>query len=68
MNPIYQAMMQNMPGNNMLNLIQRFQEFRNNFRGDPQQMVQQMLQSGKVSQGQYNQAVQMANQLRGILK
>ena len=50
------------------NIIQRFQQFKQSFTGNPQQMVQQLLNSGKVSQQQYNQAVQMANQLKQILK
>ena len=45
------------------NLLSAFQQFRNNFRGDPRQQIQQMLNSGKISQAQYNQAVQMANEL-----
>lgn len=60
MNPLYQQM----SGGNVL---QRFQQFRQMFTGDPKQQVQQLLNSGKVSQAQYNQAVQMANQLRQML-
>ena len=55
-NPLY-------PGPQMPNgIMQRFQQFQRMFRGDPQQQVQQLLNSGKVNQQQYNQAVQMANQ------
>ena len=64
MNPLYQQM-NNQPNSN---IIQRFQQFKQSFSGNPQQIVQQMLNSGKVSQERYNQAVQMANQLRNILK
>lgn len=68
-NPIYQMFGNAMPNNlgNMGNLIQQFQQFRNNFRGDPRQQVQQLLNSGRVSQEQYNQAVQMANQLQKLM-
>ena len=63
-NPLFQMMggggMQN-------NIMQRFQQFRQMFQGDPKQQVQQLLNSGKVSQEQYNQAVQMANQLKNML-
>ena len=52
--------------NNMMEIMQRFMQFQNSFRGNPQQMVQQMLQSGQISQAQYNQAVQMAQQLQRI--
>lgn len=60
MNPLYGQM-------NQGNIIQRFQQFQQMFRGNPQEQVQQLLNSGKVSQSDYNKAVQMANQLRGML-
>lgn len=43
-------------------MLMQFMQFRNSFRGDPQQMVQQMLNSGRISQQQYQDAVNMANQ------
>lgn len=64
MNPLYQMMGQQMPNNN---LLQRFQQFQQMFKGDPRQQVQQLLNSGKVSQAQYNQAVQMAQQLQQMM-
>ncbi len=60
MNPLYNDMNQG----NQNNLVQRFQQFRQNFKGDPQQQVQQLLNSGRVTQQQYNQAVQMAQQFQ----
>ena len=62
-NPLFQMMNQNP----MNNLLQRFQQFQQTFRGDPKQQVQQLLNSGKVSQEQYDQAVQMAQQLQRML-
>ena len=59
MNPLYNEMQSNNG-----NMLQRFQQFRQNFKGDPQQQVQQLLNSGKVSQQQYNQAVQIAQQFQ----
>ena len=54
--------------NTMMNpLMQRFQQFRQMFRGDPNQQIQQIMNSGKVNQQQYNQAVQMAQQLKQML-
>lgn len=53
--------------NNMNMLMQQFLQFRQNFKGNPKQQVQQMLNSGKISQDQYNQAVQMANQMKQLL-
>ena len=57
-----------MSGNSSTNdVMQRFQQFRQTFQGDPRQQVQQLLNSGRVSQAQYNQAVQMAQQLQRML-
>jgi len=61
MNPLFGMMNQNN------NLFQRFQQFQQMFRGDPRQQVQQMLNSGRINQNQYNQAVQMAQQLQRML-
>ena len=62
-NPLY-GMMQQQPQNN---LMQRFQQFAQMFKGDPRQQVQQLLNSGKVNQTQYNQAVQMAQQFKKMM-
>ena len=55
MNPLFNLL----GGNNML---QRFQQFRNSFRGDPREQVQRMLNSGQITQAQYDNAVRMANE------
>lgn len=64
-NQLYQQQMNQQPMNN---LVQRFQQFKQTFSGDPRQQVQNLLNSGKVSQQQYNNAVQMANQLQRLMK
>lgn len=64
-NPLYNSMNQNQPTAN--NLIQRFNQFRQNFNGDPRQQVQQLLNSGKVTQQQYNEAMQKARMLQNLL-
>ena len=64
-NPLYDSMNQNQPTAN--NLIQRFNQFRQNFHGDPRQQVQQLLNSGKVTQQQYNEAMQKARMLQNML-
>lgn len=56
-----------MPGG-IGNLIQQFNDFRANFQGDPQQQVQQLLRSGKMSQDQFNQLAGLANQFQRLLK
>ena len=64
MNPLYQMMMGQNP---MSAAIQQFMQFRNNFRGNARQQVQQLLNSGRVTQSQYNAAVQMANQIQNMI-
>jgi hypothetical protein len=61
MNPLFNQLNQNN------NIISQFNQFRQNFQGDPQQAVQNLLNSGRVSQEQYNQAVNKANQLAHML-
>lgn len=64
MNPLYRQMMPQMPQNNV---VQRFMQFKQQFRGNPHEQVQQLLNSGKITQAQYDQAVQMANSLRNMM-
>ena len=64
MNPLYQQMQ---PQQN-INLLQRFQQFRQGFQGNPQQMIQQMMNSGQINQNQYNNAVQMAQRFQQMFK
>jgi len=49
-------------------MISSFQQFKRNFQGDPKAQVQALLDSGRMSQAQYNQIQGMAQQLMGILR
>lgn len=55
-------------GNNFVNLLTQFNNFKRNFKGDPKQQVQQLLNSGQMTQEQLSQLEQMARQFQGILK
>ena len=57
----------NTPFGNMMNMMAQFNEFRNSFQGDPKQQVQNLLNSGQMSQNQYSQLQQMAQQFMGLL-
>ena len=48
------------------NMLMQFMNFRNSFRGNPQQMVQQMLQSGQVTPQQYQNALQVVQQFSSM--
>lgn len=50
--------------NQRSDFLTRFNQFKNSFNGNPQKQVQQLLNSGKVSQAQYNKAVQIAQQFQ----
>ena len=54
-------------GNNPMQMIQKFMEFKKNFRGNPQEEVQKMLQSGQITQQQLDRAQQMARQFQQML-
>ena len=42
------------------NLISKFNEFRMNYSGNAQAEVQELLNSGRMTQAQYNRIAQMA--------
>ena len=63
MNPLYQQLSR--PSNPMLSQLKSFMQ---TFRGDPRQQVQELLNSGKVTQEQYNAAVRQANELAQYFK
>ena len=65
-NPLF-GMFGNMNNNPMAGLMQRFQQFQQMFRGDPNQQIQQLMNSGKANQQMYNQAVQAAQQFRRMM-
>ena len=81
-NPLFNllnnGMMNNMGGNgfgnnrfggfgNLTNLISQFNNFKQNFQGDPKQQVQNMINSEQMSQGQFNQLAQLATQFQNLL-
>ena len=64
-NQLYNQMMGG--GNQGSNFLQRFNQFRQNFSGNPQQQIQRMLNSGQITQEQYNRAVQQAQNIMRML-
>ena len=45
-------------------LLQRIQQLKSQMGGDPNQQIQQLLNSGKITQADYDRAVQRANELK----
>lgn len=59
------------PLNNLMfnnnNIIEQFNKFKQNFQGNPQQTVQELLNSGRMTQNQFNQLSQMATQFQQMI-
>lgn len=72
MNPFYNQnanqQQSNTPFGQMSNMMNQFNEFRNNFRGDPKQKVQELLNSGRMTQQQFNQLSQLAQQFQKFFR
>ena len=60
-NPLYQAM--GNQSNPMADLIRQAKEFKKSFNGNPREEVQRLLNSGQMSQQQFNQLAQIAQQV-----
>lgn len=54
--------------NQMNNFLTQFNQFKSIFTGNPEQQVRQLLSSGRMSQEQFNQFAQTANQLQKLIK
>lgn len=64
MNPLYGQMNSNQ---NMGGFFQRLNQLKQTFKGDPNAQIQRMLNSGQISQAQYNDAVRKAEQIRKMM-
>lgn len=71
MNSLYnffQPQSQPQLNNPISNFLTQFSQFKSTFSGNPEQQVKQLLNSGQMSQEQFNQLAQTANQLRQFIK
>ena len=50
--------------NNANIFMQRLNQLKQSFSGDPNKKIQELLNSGKVTQQQYDQAVRQAQQIK----
>ena len=63
-NPLFQAL----GGRQQPNMMEDFQRFMQQMQGkDPNQEIAKLLQSGRISQQQLNQAQQMAQQFQSMM-
>lgn len=59
-----------MPGGmgQMANMVQNIRQFVSTLSGDPREIIQQKLNSGEMSQQQYNELMQMARMIAPMMK
>lgn len=71
-NPLFNMFGQNVqngsPFGNLIGLVGQFNNFRNSFQGDPEQKVKELLNSGRMSQAQFEQLSQVAKQFQEMMK
>jgi predicted RNA-binding protein associated with RNAse of E/G family len=55
--------------NNPMQILQQVQNLKRQMGNiDPNQYIQQMMNSGKITQAQYDAAVKQAEQLKGFIR
>jgi hypothetical protein len=62
-NPLYNMFGGNVPMNPVAQLVRDAKNFRKSFTGNPKDEVQRLLNSGQMSQQQFNQFSQIAQQV-----
>lgn len=67
-NPLFPNKFQNVEISNMMNLMDRFNDFRSTFQGDPKQQVEDLLNSGRLSRDEFNQLSEMAKNFQKFLR
>lgn len=62
-NPLFEQFNQPINDGGLSQLIEQAKQMKRTFNGNPQQIVQNLLNSGQMSQSQFNQLSQIANQV-----
>ena len=65
-NPFFNQNSPMQSSNPMMNMLQQFQQFKANFQGDPRQRDQELLNSGQMSQQQFNYLSNLAQQFQSM--
>ena len=65
-NPLFSSL--NKQQNNPISaFMAEVRQFQQTFQGNPKDEVQKMMNSGRISQSQFNQYAQMANQIMSFM-
>lgn len=67
-NSVFNQLGGNVQNNQLMQIIQQFNQFKQTLNGNPKDMVMQMLNSGKVSQRDIDKAQAFAQQFQHFLK
>lgn len=65
-NPLYNQF--GNKGNSPQDIIQQVKEFQKTFKGNPEQIVKQMVASGQLPQNVFNELAQQANAIMPLMK
>lgn len=63
-NPLFNQM----NNNPMAGFMRELEQFKNNFRGNPRDKVQELLNSGQMTQQQFNELAQQTNEIMKLFK
>ena len=66
-NPLFEQLGGNQPSNGMAQFMSELKRMQQTFKGNPQDEVQRLLNSGKLSQAEFNHYAQMANEIMAML-
>lgn len=55
------------PNNGLMQIMAQAQNLQKTFNGNPKEEVERLLNSGQMSQDQFNRFAQMANQIRAMM-
>lgn len=67
-NPLFNMLGGQMQNSDINNIVAQINNFKANFKGDPRQKVQELLNSGQMTQAQFNELSQEANRIMRMLK
>lgn len=66
-NPLYNDFNNQYADGGIDNFINQVNDMKRTLKGNPKEIVQGLLNSGQMSQSDFNKLAQMANKIRGIM-
>ena len=69
-NPLYDSFGKQLPPNDggLFNFINQVKQVQQTFKGNPREEVQRLLNSGQMTQQQFNQYSQIANGIMSLMR